>query len=44
MSFFDPLLDVIAYGAEIIRLGAMAYATEVSSELATMCTLAADVV
>jgi hypothetical protein len=35
MSFLDPLFGVMAHGAEVTHLGAMAYGTEVSSELAT---------
>lgn len=35
MSFLDPLLGVMAHGAEVTHLGAMAYGAEVSSELAT---------
>jgi hypothetical protein len=35
MSFLDPLLGVMAHGAEVTHLGAMTYGAEVSSELAT---------
>jgi hypothetical protein len=35
MSFLDPLLGVMAHGAEVTHLGAMAYGAEVSSALAT---------
>jgi hypothetical protein len=43
MSFLDPLLDVMAHGAEVIRLEAIAYDTEVPDELTTRYTFAADV-
>jgi hypothetical protein len=45
MSFLDPLLSVIAHGAEITRLGAMSYGhgAKVPGELAPRCALAADV-
>lgn len=43
MSFLDNLLDVMAHSAEVTRLAAMAYGTDVSSELATRCALAANV-
>ena len=34
MSFLDPLLGVIAYGAEVTQLGAIAYGAEVRDALA----------
>jgi hypothetical protein len=43
MTFLDPLLGAVSYGAEITRLGAMTYGAEVPDELATRYVLAADV-
>jgi hypothetical protein len=34
MSFLDPLLGVIAYGAEVTHLGAIGYGAEVRATLA----------
>jgi hypothetical protein len=34
MSFLDPLLGVIAYGAEVTQLGAIGYGAEVRAALA----------
>jgi hypothetical protein len=34
MSFLDPLLSVIAYGAEVTQLGAIGYGAEVRAALA----------
>jgi hypothetical protein len=34
MSFLDPLLSVIAYGAEVTQLGALGYGAEVRAALA----------
>jgi hypothetical protein len=34
MSFLDPLLGAIAYGAEVTHLGAIAYGAEVRAALA----------
>jgi hypothetical protein len=33
MSFLDPLLDVIAYDAEVTHLGAIGYGAEVRAAL-----------
>jgi hypothetical protein len=43
MSFLDPLLGDMPHGAEVTRLGAMAYDAEVPGELATRHALTADV-
>jgi hypothetical protein len=34
MSFLDPLLGAIAYGAEVTQLGAIGYGAEVRAALA----------
>jgi hypothetical protein len=34
MSFLDPLLGAIAYGAEVTHLGAIAYSAKVRAALA----------
>jgi hypothetical protein len=34
MSFLDPLLGVVAYGAEVTQLGAIGYGAEVRAALA----------
>jgi hypothetical protein len=34
MSFLDPFLGVIAYGAEVTHLGAIGYGAEVRATLA----------
>jgi hypothetical protein len=34
MSFLDPLLGAIAYGAEVTHLGVIAYGAEVRATLA----------
>jgi hypothetical protein len=34
MSFLDPLLGAIAYGAEVTHLGAIGYSAEVRATLA----------
>jgi hypothetical protein len=34
MSFLDPLLGAIAYGAEVTQLGAIGYGADVSAALA----------
>jgi hypothetical protein len=34
MSFLDPLLGVVAYGAEVTHLGAIGYGAEVRAALA----------
>jgi hypothetical protein len=34
MSFLDPLLGAIAYGAEVTQLGAIGYGAEVAATLA----------
>jgi hypothetical protein len=34
MSFLDPLLGAIAYGAEVTKLGAIGYGAEVAATLA----------
>jgi hypothetical protein len=34
MSFLDPLLGAIAYGAEITQLGAIGYGAEVRAAMA----------
>jgi hypothetical protein len=34
MAFLDPLLDAIAYGAEVTQLGAIGYDAEVRAALA----------
>jgi hypothetical protein len=43
MSFLDPLLGVIAYGAEVTHLGAIAYGAEVRAALAQPGRRVADV-
>jgi hypothetical protein len=40
MSFLDPLFDVIAYGAKLTQLGAIAYGAEVRATLAQMDVVA----
>jgi hypothetical protein len=34
MSFLDPLLGAVAYGAEVTQLGAIGYGAEVHAALA----------
>jgi hypothetical protein len=34
MSFLDPLLGAVAYGAEVTQLGALGYGAEVRAALA----------
>jgi hypothetical protein len=34
MSFLDPLLGAVAYGAEVTQLGAIGYGAEVRAALA----------
>jgi hypothetical protein len=34
MSFLDPLLGTVAYGAEVTQLGAIAYGAEIRASLA----------
>jgi hypothetical protein len=36
MSFLDPLLGAIAYGAEVTQLGAISYGAEVHATLAQL--------
>jgi hypothetical protein len=43
MSFLDPLLGAINYGAEVIQLGAIAYGAEVRAALAQNGRRGADV-
>jgi hypothetical protein len=43
MSLLDPLLGVIAYGAEVTHLGAIAYDAEVRVALAQTRRRGADV-
>jgi hypothetical protein len=44
MSFLDPLLGAIAYGAEITHLGAIGYGAEVHTALTQPERRGADVV
>jgi hypothetical protein len=37
MSFLDPFLGAIDHGAEVTRLGAIAYGAEVPSTLDSFC-------
>jgi hypothetical protein len=43
MSFLDPLLGAIAYGAEVTQLGAIGYGAEVRAALAQPGRRGADV-
>jgi hypothetical protein len=43
MSFLDPLLGAIGYGAEVTQLGAIAYGAEVRAALAQLGRCGADV-
>jgi hypothetical protein len=43
MSFLDPLLGAIGYGAEVIHLGAIGYGAEVRVALAQPRRRGADV-
>jgi hypothetical protein len=43
MSFLDPLLGAIGYGAEVTHLGAIAYGAEVRDALAQPGQRGADV-
>jgi hypothetical protein len=40
MSFLDPLLDAVAYGAEVTQLGVIGYGAEVRVALAQMDVVA----
>jgi hypothetical protein len=44
MSFLDPLLGAITYGAEVTQLGAIGYGAEVRAALAQPELRGADVV
>jgi hypothetical protein len=44
MSFLDPLLGAISYGAEVTHLGAICYGAEVHAALAQTRQRGADVV
>jgi hypothetical protein len=43
MSFLDPLLGAIGYGAEVTHLGAIAYGAEVRAAMAQPGRCGADV-
>jgi hypothetical protein len=43
MSFLDPLLGAVAYGAEVTQLGAISYGAEVRAALAQTDVVARDV-
>jgi hypothetical protein len=43
MSFLDPLLGAVAYGAEVTHLGAIVYGAEVRAALAQTDVVARDV-
>jgi hypothetical protein len=43
MSFLDPLLGAIGYGAEVTQLGVIAYGAEVRAALAQPGRRGADV-